>query len=194
MESRKNCQTAINGEEQPIVEETCKPESETNSQPRNINSDVSPKGEESPKAERNTRFNPDDYTMMMEIGRGNFSELLMVEHKTTKVLYCMKMFTKQRVEQLKKQEDVLMEKHVMEKVPPHEYLIGYKGSYKDDMFLYILYEYVNGGELWKKSVCYGLHSVDLIRYYFIQVLKGIKHLHDHGILHRDIKVGVFTLA
>ncbi len=133
-------------------------------------------------------INPDEYVTMMQIGQGNFSELYLVEHKDTKVLYAMKMFTKQRIEQLKKQEDVLMEKHVMNKISQHENIIDFHGCNKDEVFLYILYEYVNGGELWKKSVVYGLPSVKLIKYYFLQSLDGISHLHSYNIAHRDIKV------
>lgn len=133
-------------------------------------------------------FDPDDYVLMMQIGQGNFSELFLVEHKITKILYCQKMFTKMRVEQLKKQEDVLMEKHVMEKISEHKNIIKYYGSYKDEMCLYILYEYVNGGELWRKSTVYGLPSEKLIKFYFLQALDGISHLHSYNIVHRDIKV------
>jgi serine/threonine protein kinase len=56
------------------------------------------------------------------------------------------------------------------------------------MYLYILYEYVNGGELWKKCMYYGIESEKLIIYYFIQLLEGIKHMHSFNIVHRDIKV------
>ena len=133
-------------------------------------------------------FNVSDYLMMMQIGAGNFSELFMVEHKETKILYTMKTFTKARVEQVKKQEDVLMEKHVMNKLPEHQNIINFYGCGRDELFLYILYEYVNGGELWKKCVIYGLPSEKLIKYYFIQILDGIKHMHVYNIIHRDIKV------
>jgi serine/threonine protein kinase len=136
-------------------------------------------------------LNPEDYLSLMQIGQGNFSELYMVEHKDTKILYTLKMFTKMRVESLKKQEDVLMEKHVMGKISEHKNIIKFYGSNKDEMFLYILYEYVNGGELWQKSVVYGLPSENLIKFYFLQILDGIKHLHDYKIVHRDIKVKQF---
>jgi serine/threonine protein kinase len=132
-------------------------------------------------------INPDDYVFMMKIGHGNFSELYMVEHKISKILFTLKMFTKMRVEQLRKQEDVLMEKHVMNKITEHENIIKFYGSNKDEVHLYILYEYVNGGELWKKTVVYGITSNKLIKYYFKQVLDGISHMHSFKIVHRDIK-------
>jgi serine/threonine protein kinase len=133
-------------------------------------------------------FNPDDYLCLRCIGSGNFSEVFMAEHKETKILYTMKIFQKMRVEQLRKQEDVLMEKHVMEKMSQHENIIKYYGSAKDETMLYILYEYVNGGELWKRCMVYGLQSLQLIKYYFIQLLKGVEHMHSFDIVHRDIKV------
>ena len=85
------------------------------------------------------RFNTDNYITLMSIGQGNFSEVFMVEHIETKVLYSLKMFTKKRVEMLKKQEDVLMEKHVMEKIDEQENIIKYYGSNKDEViFIYNL--------------------------------------------------------
>ena len=132
-------------------------------------------------------FDPDDYVLMMCIGNGNFSEIFMVEHKKTKILYAMKSFTKMRVEQLHKECDVLMEKHVREKISPHNNIIGYYGSAKDDFQMHILYEYINGGDLWKKVVVYGLNCMKKIKLYFIQILLAIKHMHSFNICHRDIK-------
>jgi serine/threonine protein kinase len=141
----------------------------------------------------NKKFNLEDYVIMMQIGQGNFSELFLVEHKITKILYTEKMFTKMRVEQLKKQEDILMEKHVMEKISEHINIIKYYGSHKDNFYLYILYEYVNGGELWKKSIIYGLPSEKLVKFYFLQLLDGISHMHRFNIVHRDIKVEIIFI-
>ena len=139
------------------------------------------------KKKRGKNFNPDDYILMLSIGTGNFSHVQMVEHKETKILYALKSFEIRRVESLHKERDVLMEKYALEKITPNEYIIGYYGSAKDDFEMYILYEYINGGDLWEKSVIYGMPCEKLIKYYFIQLLKGIKHIHSFNIAHRDIK-------
>lgn len=133
------------------------------------------------------KINPDDYLCLTQIGWGNFSDLYLVEHKQTKELYCLKTFEKNKVERMRREGDVLMEKHVMSKIEKHENIIKFYGSKKDDFMLYLLYEYVNGGELWKKCIYYGIPSESLIKYYYKQILTAIKHLHDHSILHRDIK-------
>ena len=139
------------------------------------------------KNTRGKNFNLEEYITMLSIGTGNFSEVQMVEHKDTKILYALKSFEKRRVESLHKERDVLMEKYALEKITPHPYIIGYFGSAKDDFEMYILYEYINGGDLWHKSVVYGMSCEKLIKYYFIQLLLGVKHIHSFNIVHRDIK-------
>jgi len=143
--------------------------------------------EDENKVLKGKNFNPENYILMLSIGTGNFSEVHMVEHKETKILYALKSFEKRRVESLHKERDVLMEKYAMEKIEPNEYIIGYYGSAKDDFEMYILYEYINGGDLWHRSVIYGMPCEKLIKYYFIQLLKGVQHIHSFNIAHRDIK-------
>lgn len=99
-------------------------------------SNVSNKEEEKKAENKSLTFNPDEYVIMMTIGRGNFSEVFLVENINTKILYAMKQFLKQRIDQLKKQEEVLMEKHVMNKITPHEYIIGNCGSYRDSVIIF----------------------------------------------------------
>lgn len=139
------------------------------------------------KKKKGTNFDLNDYLIMMLIGSGNFSEIYMVEHKATKILYSMKSFQRMRIEQLHKQEDVLMEKHIMEKIKAHKNIIGYYGSTKDNFCMYILYEYINGGDLWKRCIVYGLPSEKLVKFYFVQLLHAIQHMHSFNIPHRDIK-------
>ena len=140
-----------------------------------------------PKTAKGKNFNIDDYILMLSIGTGNFSEVHLVEHKTTKILYALKSFEKRRVESLHKERDVLMEKYALEKISPHKNIIGYYGSTKDDFEMYILYEYINGGDLWHRKVIYGIPSEKLIKFYFIQIIEAVKHIHSFNIAHRDLK-------
>ena len=139
------------------------------------------------ESSKNKKFNPEDYIQMLRISSGNFSLITMVEHKETKKIYTLKSFDIKKVESLHKERDVFMEKYAMEKISPCPYIVGYYGSSKNDYEMYILYEYVDGDDLWKKSVIYGIPSEKLIKFYFIQLLLGIKHMHSFNIIHRDIK-------
>jgi serine/threonine protein kinase len=73
----------------------------------------------------------------MEIGRGNYSSIFLVEEKQSKFLCAMKIYMKTRVENLRKKGEVLMEKHVLEKISPNKYIIKFIGSNKDDVNLYL---------------------------------------------------------
>ena len=163
-----------------------KKESENDKEEKN-NNDKKDDNKDDNKNIKGKNFNLEDYVLMLSIGTGNFSEVQMVENKETKILYALKCFEKRRVESLHKERDVLMEKYALEKITPHPYIIGYFGSAKDDFEMFILYEYINGGDLWHKSVIYGMPCEKLIKYYFIQLLLGIKHIHSFNIVHRDIK-------
>ena len=182
-ESVAQTESSTTNEKKP---EASEPKTESGSQEES-KKEENKQPEEAPPKKKGKNFNLDDYISMMLIGSGNFSEIYMVEHKVTKILYAMKTFSKMRVEQLHKQEDVLMEKHVMEKIPPHKNIIGYYGSSKDELSMYILYEYINGGDLWKRCVVYGHPCEMRIKYYFLQLLNGIKHMHSCNVPHRDIK-------
>ena len=175
-----------NEKEEPKKEEQ---NSNDNSNKESTTNKEEPKKEEqkSSKVKKGKNFNTDDFIVMLSIGTGNFSEVHLVENKTTKILYAMKSFEKRRVESLHKERDVLMEKYALEKISPHKNIIGYYGSSKDDFEMFILYEYINGGDLWHRKVIYGIPCEKLIKYYFIQIIQAVKHIHSFNIVHRDLK-------
>ena len=153
----------------------------------NQNKEEAKEKKEEVKEKKGKNFKPEDYILMLSIGTGNFSEVHLVEHKTTKILYALKTFEKRRVESLHKERDVLMEKYALEKMTPHKNIIGYYGTSKDDFEMFILYEYINGGDLWHKKVIYGIPCEQLIKFYFIQIIQAVKHMHSFNIAHRDLK-------
>ena len=54
--------------------------------------------------------------------------------------------------------------------------------------MYLLLEYLSGGELFKKiSKSGGFLDEDVCRKYMRDIARALEHLHERGVMHRDIK-------
>ena len=53
--------------------------------------------------------------------------------------------------------------------------------------LYMVMDFLNGGELYYHLRREGTFSEDRIRFYAAEVILGLKALHDAGIIYRDLK-------
>ena len=60
--------------------------------------------------------------------------------------------------------------------------------FHDTKNVYLLLEYLSGGELFKKMAkAGGFLSEETCRLYMRDIAEGLKYLHDRGVIHRDIK-------
>ena len=71
----------------------------------------------------------------------------------------------------------------------HPNIVAYQESFEDSGSLYIVMDYCDGGDLYKKinDQRGKLFPEDQVLNWFVQLCLGLKHVHDRKILHRDIK-------
>jgi serine/threonine protein kinase len=61
------------------------------------------------------------------------------------------------------------------------------GHAQDERRLYMLLEYVPGGELFSHLRQQGRFPEDTARFYTAQIVLAFQHLHNHNVVYRDLK-------
>ncbi|KAL0485886.1 mitogen-activated protein kinase kinase kinase [Acrasis kona] len=68
----------------------------------------------------------------------------------------------------------------------NDHIVGYLGCEKTDQYLYIFLDYIPGGNIESVLADFKL-TENIVRRYTAQILEGLCYLHDHDVIHRDIK-------
>lgn len=107
--------------------------------------------------------------------------------KNVKDRFCILCITFQgRVEILLQQEINLM------RALDHPNLIRFYGAVQEDsQQLNIFIEWMPGGSVSRLLDKHGAFNDAVITRYTFQILQGLDYLHEHGVLHRDLKGKVF---
>lgn len=69
----------------------------------------------------------------------------------------------------------------------HHHVVSVKDVFATSAKIFIVLEFVGGGELFDKIANEGKLPEDKARFYFKQIVEGLDHCHDRGICHRDLK-------
>ena len=133
----------------------------------------------------------ENFDIMEKLGEGSYSTVYKVKRKEDDKIYALK---KVKLLNLNEKEKInsLNEVRILASVKSN-YVISYKEAFFDekDSTLGIVMEYADNGDLYQKI----LEEKKKKKYFeeveiwkiFIQLVKGLKALHDLQILHRDLK-------
>ena len=88
-----------------------------------------------------------DFDLIKVIGRGSYAKVLMVELKSTKRIYAMKVIKKELVTDDEDIDWVQTEKHVFETASNHPFLVGLHSCFQTASRLFFVIEFVRGGDL-----------------------------------------------
>lgn len=128
----------------------------------------------------------DDYDRIKAISSGAYGEVYLVREKDTLTYRAMKVVEKEIVVERKHVKHVLTERKILQSIG-HPFLISLEGAFKDNVYLYFILPFINGGELFTIIQKYGGLSENLGKFYAAQLVLAIEYLHHCSIIHRDIK-------
>lgn len=123
--------------------------SETNGD-MNIARIVSPQGGtvDGKGAARQTKgkYTLTDFTMQRTLGTGSFGRVHLVQSKHNQRFYAVKVLKKQQVVKMKQIEHTNDERKMLQRVK-HPFLITLWGTFQDSRNLYMVMDFIEGGEL-----------------------------------------------
>ncbi|DAA12566.1 TPA: protein kinase, X-linked-like [Bos taurus] len=120
------------------------------------------------------------------LGTGTFGRVQLVQEKTSKHFFALKVMTIPDIIRLKQEQHVHNEKSVLKEVN-HPFLVKLFWTGHDDRFLYMLMEFVPGGELFSYLRNRGRFSSNTGLFYAAEIVCAIEYLHSRDIVYRDLK-------
>ena len=131
---------------------------------------------------------PKDFQTVKVIGRGGFGEVHLVVKNGSMEPYAMKIMRKnemvlrRQIEHLRAEREVLAQTHFT-----NEWVVRLFYSFQDDVNLYLVMEYLGGGDLMFLLCERGVFPEAMARFYIGELLLAIDSIHRLNYIHRDIK-------
>uniref|UniRef100_A0A0E0KY78 non-specific serine/threonine protein kinase n=1 Tax=Oryza punctata TaxID=4537 RepID=A0A0E0KY78_ORYPU len=126
------------------------------------------------------------YEMGRTLGEGNFGKVKYARHLATGGHFAVKILDRGRVVSLRAGDQIRREIATLKLLKhPHVVLLHEVAASKTK--IYMVLEFVNGGELFERIAVKGKLSEKEGRRLFQQLIDGVSYCHDRGVYHRDLK-------
>ncbi|KAL0920244.1 hypothetical protein M5K25_009365 [Dendrobium thyrsiflorum] len=128
----------------------------------------------------------DDFDLLIMIGKGAFGEVRIVREKATGTIYAMKKLRKSEMLRRGQVEHVRAERNILAEVDSN-CIVRLYCSFQDNDFLYLIMEYLPGGDMMTLLMRKDTLTEDEARFYVGEAVLAIESIHKHNYIHRDIK-------
>ncbi|KAK9684954.1 hypothetical protein RND81_10G245400 [Saponaria officinalis] len=132
------------------------------------------------------KMGADDFELLTMIGKGAFGEVRVCREKTTGHVYAMKKLKKSEMLRRGQVEHVKAERNLLAEVDSN-CIVKLYCSFQDVEFLYLIMEYLPGGDMMTLLMRKDTLTEDEARFYVAETVLAIESIHKHHYIHRDIK-------
>ncbi|KAF3311636.1 hypothetical protein TWF173_008255 [Orbilia oligospora] len=134
-------------------------------------------------------FGPSDFQILRLIGRGTFGQVYQVRKKDTNRIYAMKVLSKKVIVQKKEVAHTIGERNILVRTATTDspFIVGLKFSFQTPTDLFLVTDYMSGGELFWHLQQEGRFSEERAKFYIAELILALEHLHNHDIVYRDLK-------
>ncbi|KAL3997956.1 Protein kinase domain family protein [Acanthocheilonema viteae] len=131
------------------------------------------------------RLKGSDFQLIKVIGRGAYGEVQLVRHITSRNVYAMKLLNKNEMVRRADSAFFWEERDIMAHAHS-EWIVRLHYAFQDTQFLYMVMEYMPGGDLVNLMSLYDV-SEKWARFYAAELVMALDTLHGMGYIHRDVK-------
>ncbi|XP_058069080.1 probable serine/threonine protein kinase IRE4 isoform X2 [Magnolia sinica] len=132
------------------------------------------------------RTSIDDFEILKPISKGAFGKVFLAKKRTTGDLFAIKVLKKLDMIRKNDVERILAERNILITVR-NPFVVRFYYSFTCRDNLYLVMEYLNGGDLYSLLRKVGCLEEDVARIYIAELVLALEYLHSLGIVHRDLK-------
>ncbi|XP_036596780.1 ribosomal protein S6 kinase beta-2-like [Trichosurus vulpecula] len=136
------------------------------------------------------RIGPDSFELLRVLGKGGFGKVFQVrkvQGTNAGKIFAMKVLRKAKI--MRSAKDIAhtwAERRILEAVR-HPFIVELVYAFQTAGKLYLILEYLSGGELFTQLEREGIFKEDTACFYLGEITLALGHLHSQGIIYRDLK-------
>ena len=127
-----------------------------------------------------------DYESIAIIGRGAFGEVHVCREKKTGKIYAIKKI-KKYILIIKNQIRHILNEQILMSKASSPWIVELKASFQEDDYLYLVMEYLPGGDLMNLLIQKDTLTEKEAKFYIAELILAIESIHNLDCIHRDIK-------